>query len=193
MVRNLAVPPYGLHIKEVPKKKHSVGCLIPLGLYVAVLVVGFFVTRPPVITEDFSGQVARSFSVAIVVEETDDGSLYERRTLEIILEQDTGLRPYRYLLPERNITIDNGDIHHATVIEDNGESQLIEFNYSNTYMATSIYRAYEDRIEPVSYQITSSVGDVMMATAVTVVAVLLYLIAVLVNFIRNRRSKHTGA
>jgi hypothetical protein len=172
--------------------KHRVGCLIPIGLYFAVLVVGFFVTRPPLITEDFPEQVVRSFSVA-VVEEADNGSNYERRTLEIIQERNTDSRPYRYLLPERNITIDNGDIHHATVIEDNGASQLIEFNYSNTYMATSIYRAYEDRVEPVSYQMTSSVGDVMMAMVFTVVAALLYLIARLINYIRNRRSKNAGA
>jgi len=161
--------------------------LIPLGLYGAVMVIGFFVTRPPLITEDFSENVARSFSIAIV-EESTDGAVYGRRTLETVLERGAELRPYRYLLPERQITINNGDIHHATVLDDNGESQLIEFNYANTYMATSVYRAYEDRIEPVSYQMTSSVGDVMMAMAFTVVAVLLYALARLVNFIRHRRA-----
>ena len=168
--------------------KHRVGCLVPLGLYIAVLVVGFFVTRPPLITDNFSENVARSVSIAIVKEDTD-GVVYERRTLETILERGAELRPYRYLLPEREITIDNGDIHHATVLEDNGESQLIEFNYANTYMATSVYRAYEDRVEAVSYQVTASVGDAMMLMALTVVAVLLYALARLVNFIRNRRVR----
>lgn len=168
--------------------RRRVGCLVPLGLYIAVLVVGFFVTRPPLITGSFPDNVARNFSIAIVEEDTD-GVVYGRRTLESVLEGNAELRPYRYLLPEREITVDVGDIHHATVLEDNGESQLIEFNYSNTYMATSIYRAYEDRVEPVSYQVTASVGDAMMLMALTVVAVLLYSLAQLVNFIRNRRAR----
>jgi hypothetical protein len=172
--------------------KRRVGCVIPLGLYIVTLVIGFFVTRPPLITADFSGDVVRRFSIAII-EETDDGASYERRTLEIVQENNTDSRPYRYLLPEREITIDNGDIHRATVIEDHNDWQLIEFNYSNTYMATSIYRAYEDRVEPVSYRMTSSVGDAMMLMALTIVAALLYSLAQLVNFIRNRRDKGVRA
>ena len=172
---------------EKTKKKYRTGCIVPLGLYIGVLVIGFFVTRPPLITEDFAGQTARSFSVAIV-EEADAGYEYGRRTLEIIRGRDPELPSFGFLLPEQRITINVGDIHHAAIIEDHGDWQLIEFNYSNTYMATSIYRAYADRIEPVSYQVTSSVGDVMMAVAVTIVAVLLYLLAWLVNFFRNRRA-----
>jgi hypothetical protein len=172
--------------------KHRVGCVIPLGLYVAVLVVGFFVTRPPLITEDFPENVARSFSIAIV-EGDVGGAVYGRHTLEIVRERNTELRPYRYLLPEREITINNGDIHHVSVLEDHDDWQLIEFNYSNTYTATSIYRAYEDRIEPVSYQVTGSVGDAIMLMMVTAIAVLLYSLAQLANFIRNRRArKHTS-
>ena len=168
-------------------KKHRTGCLIPLGLYVAVLVIGFFVTRPPLITDNFPEQTARSFSVA-VVEETDDGYEYGRRTLQTIQERDPELPSFRYLLPEQRITINVGDIHHATIIEDHGDWQLIEFDYANTYMATSIYRAYANRIEPVSYQMTASVGDAMMAMMVTAIAVLLYLLAALINFVRNRRA-----
>jgi hypothetical protein len=169
-------------------KKHRTGCLIPLGLYAAVLVIGFFLTRPPLITGDFSAQTARSFSIA-VVEETDDGYEYRRQTLQTIQEREPQLPALRYLLPEQRVTIDVSDIHYATVIEDHGDWQLIEYDYSNTYMATSIYRAYADRIEPVSYQMTGSVGDAVMAMAVTVIAVLLYFLATLVNFVRNRRAR----
>ena len=151
--------------------------------------IGFFVTRPPLITEDFSEQTSRSFSVAII-EASNAGYEYGRRTLEVIRERDPELHSFSYLLPEQQITITVGDIHHATIIEDHGDWQLIEFNYSNTYIATSIYRAYEDRIEPVSYQMTSSVGDAMLAMAITIVAVLLYLIGVLINFARNRRARN---
>jgi len=173
-------------------KKHRTGCLVPFGLYVMVLVTGFFVTRPPLITENFPEQTARSFSVA-VVEEAEDGYEYGRRTLQTIQERDPELPPFRYLLPEQRITITVGDIHHATVIEDHEDWQLIEFDYSNTYMATSIYRAYADRVEPVSYQMTASVGDAMMAMAVTAIAVLLYLFAALINFVRNRRNRGVRA
>lgn len=167
--------------------KRRVGCLVPLGLYIAVLVIGFLVTRPPLISDNFPEEVVNRFSVAIV-EEGADGAVYGRQTLQTVRERDSELPSFRYLLPERNITINVGDIHHATVLEDHGDWQLVEFNYSNTYMATSVYRAYEDRVEPVSYQMTSSVGDVMMAMAVTIIAVLLYFLAVLVNYARNRQA-----
>jgi len=180
-----------LSSKEV-NLKHRTGCLVPLGLYAAVLAIGFFVTRPPLITEHFPEQTARSFSVA-VVEESDGGYEYGRRTLQTIRDRAPGLPSFRYLLPEQRITINVGDVHHATVIEDHGDWQLIEYDYSNTYIATSIYRAYADRVEPVSYQMTGSVGDAMMAMAVTAIAVLLYLFAALINFVRNRRNKGVRA
>lgn len=169
-------------------KKRSVGCLIPLGLYVVVLTVGFFVTRPPLITGEFPEATMRSFSIAIV-EESGGGFAYARRALQTIQRLNPELPSPRFLLPEPRITIDVGDIHHAEVLEEHGDWQLIEFNYSNTYMATSIYRAYADRVEPVSYQMTSSVGDAMVAMMLTIVAVALYLLAVLINFIRNRRAR----
>ncbi len=170
------------------QKEHRTGCLIPLGLYLAVLVIGFFATRPPLITDDFSGDVARRFSVA-TVRETDAGFEYGTVRLETVLERHPELPSFGYVLPEQRITIDVGDIHHAVVEEDHGDWQLIEFNYSNNYRATSIYRAYADRVEPISYQMTSSVGDVFLVMLVTGVAILLYLLAALVNFIRHRRAK----
>jgi len=174
------------------EKRHRTGCLLPLGLYVAVLVTGYLVTRPPLITEDFSGPTSRSFSIA-VVEETDAGYHYGRQTLETIQVRDAGLPSLAYLLPQQRVTIDVGDIHHATVIEDHDDWQLIEYDYSNTYMATSVYRAYTDRIEPVSYQMTSSVGDAIGFMAVTILALLLYLLAASVNYVRNRRNKGVRA
>lgn len=169
------------------QKRYRTGCLIPLGLYIAVLVIGFYATRPPLITEDFSGHVARSFWVA-TVREADSGFEYGSVRLETILKREPALPSFRYLLPEQRITIYVGDIHHASIIEDHGDWQLIEFNYSNTYMATSIYRAYADRVEPVSYQLESSVTDALVAMLFTAFAVALYLLVALINFIRNRRA-----
>ncbi len=172
---------------QKPTKKHRTGCLIPLGIYIAVLVIGFFTTRPAPITDDFADRASRKFSIA-TVRESADGFEYGRQTLEGYLERDPERLAFSYLLPEAKITIQVGDIHQAAIIEDHGDWQLIEFNYSNTYMATSIYRAYTDRIEPVSYQLNSSVGDAMAGMIVTIAALFLYLLAVIINFFRNRRA-----
>ncbi len=178
---------------RTPQKKHRSGCLIPLGLYVALLGVGFFATRAPMITDHFDDSVASRFYVA-TVEETAAGFEYGSLRLNSVRERDPRRPALRFLLPEPEITIDVGDIHHASVIEDHNEWQLIEFNYSNTYTATSIYRAYADRIEPVSFQMISSVGDVFAWALVTMVAVVLYLLVALFNFMRNyRATKQTGA
>lgn len=172
-----------------PQKKYRTGCLVPLGLYVAVLMIGYFVTRPPLITEDLYGErTLTRFSVATVVD-GENGYEYGRWTLRTVSEIDMGSTPHRFLLPESEITIYVGDIHHASVIEDHGDWQLIEFSYSNTYMATSIYRAYADRVEPVSFQVTAGVGDAFAWLLVTMIAVVLYLLVAFVNFIRNYRAK----
>ncbi|MGI9295960.1 MAG: hypothetical protein ACR2PS_18405 [Pseudomonadales bacterium] len=174
---------------QKPLKKHRTGCLIPLGLYVVALAIGYFVTRPPLITEDLYGEhTLTRFSIATVID-GEDGYEYGRWTLRTVSALGTGSPPRRFLLPEPEITIYVGDIHHASIIEDHGDWQLIEFNYSNTYMATSIYRAYADRVEPISYQVTASVVDAFMAVTFTMVAIGLYLLAVLINFFRNRQAK----
>lgn len=171
-----------------PQKEYRTGCLIPLGLYLVVLVIGYFVTRPPMITADFSDSVASRFSVATVAEMAD-GFEYSILHLSSIRERHLRRPVLRFMLPEPRITINVGDIHHARILEDHGDWQLIEFSYSNTYMATSIYRAYFDRVEPVSFQVTSSVGDVFMVMLFTGVAVGLYLLAAGINFFRNRRAR----
>jgi len=169
-----------------PQKKFLKGCLIPLGLYVAVLVIGFYATRPPLITENLYGErTLTRFSIATVVD-GENGYEYGRWTLRTVSEIGTGSPPRRFLLPEPEITIYVGDIHHARIIEDHDDWQLIEFNYSNTYHSTSIYRAFADRIEPVSYQVNSSVTDALIAMLFTAFSVALYLLVALVNFVWKR-------
>lgn len=172
-------------------QKHRSGCLIPLGLYLLVVTGVYFVTRPPLITEDFFNEpVSRQFSVATVRMIGSDRE-YGRWVLAGVATRDASDAEISFLLPEPEITIYVGDIHHASILEDHADWQLIEFNYSNTYMATSIYRAWADRVEPVSFQVTSSVGDVFLLFALTVVALSVYLLLVLVNFFRNRRLRKT--
>jgi len=63
---------------------------------------------------------------------------------------------YTFLLPERSAdgtgTDGSHDPRSFEVIEDGGDRQIVEAHYSNTHMSWSRYRAYHDRIEPISYR-----------------------------------------
>ena len=167
-------------------KKYRTGCLFPLGMYLLAAVVMYYITLPPVIT-DFNENNARTFSIATVVP-TEEGYVYGRTTLESFEERQKQVPDLVFLLPQEKITIEMGDIHHAVVLSDHGDWQLIEFHYSNTYMASSIYKAYADRIEAVSFQMRFSVGHVMIAIMMVVPV---YLLALLTTFIRNRRARRS--
>ena len=134
---------------------------------------------------DFGGQAARTFSVAVVIEE-QDGFEYLRTTLETINSRHPELPPERYLLPVPEIRMSYENFYVVKVLEDHGDWQLIEFNYSNTYDSTSIYKAYTGRVEPVYFQINSHVGQVMLAVPL---ALVIYVLAVLITFIRNWRAR----
>jgi len=167
--------------------KHRTGCLLPLALYIAAAAAMYFVTRPPAVTSDFDGQVASTFSVAVVIEK-QDGFEYARTTLETINARQPELPPERYLLPEPEIRTNSKYFYVIKILEDHGDWQLIEFNYSNTYNSTSIYKAYPDRVEPVYFRINSHVGQAMLALPL---ALVVYLFAVLIAFIRNLRARRT--
>jgi len=167
---------------EPDSRKYRSGCLVPLGIYIGLIVIGFFVTRPPLITGDFSGNIAGRFSIAIT-DEVDGQETYQRRTLEWVLEHISELPEPGFLLAERKIIIDNGDIQRVAVLEEHDDWQLIKFSYSNGYTSTSIYRAYTGRVEPVSYQMTSSFADVIMIFVLVLPA---YLLAWIATFFRNK-------
>ena len=81
----------------------------------------------------------------------------------------------------------NYENHYVVkVLEDHGEWQLIEFNYSNTYDTTSVYKAFPDRVEPVYFRINAHVGQAMLALPLVVVV---YVLAVSITFIRNWRAR----
>ena len=147
----------------------------------------YFVTRPPAVTSEFNDQVASTFSVAVVTEK-HDGFDYVRTTLETINARHPELPPARYLLPESEIQMVYENSYVAKVLEDHGDWQLIEFHYSNTYDSTSIYKAYPDRVEPVYFRINSHVGQVMLALPLVLVV---YVLAVLITFIRNWRARRS--
>lgn len=174
---------------EYPAKKkfwkHRTGCLLPLALYVVAAIALYFVTRPPAVTSDFDRQVASTFSVAVVLEQ-QDGFEYVRTTLETINSRDSELPPQRYLLPEPEIRFSDENAYVAKVLEDHGASQLIEFSYSNTYDSISLYEAHSDRVVPLYFRINSHVGQVMLALPL---ALVIYVLAVLIAFIRNWRAR----
>ncbi len=166
-------------------RKRRTGCLLPLGLYLLAVVVMYFITLPAAVTDDFTGNTARIFSIATVIS-SQGGNQYRRTTLETVEARDEELPALVFLLPDKEITIDNGDIHHVTVLEDHDDWQLIEFDYANTYIAKSIYRAYADRIEPVSFRMVSHAGQAMLAF---ILIVPVYLVAWLITVIRNQRAR----
>jgi len=105
-----------------------------------VVVVMYFICLPPAVTDDLTADTARKSSVVTVVQ-TEDRNEYSRTTLETIEARPEALPALVFLLPARETTFVDGDIHGAIVLEDHDDWQLIEFRYANTYARSSIYNA----------------------------------------------------
>ena len=168
------------------------GCLIFIVAYVLCLIGMYFTTLPPEETKDFTGRVAKEFSV-VGIEEMS--SLQSREymvfSLESLQSGKIDLSDITFLLPEKAITIDVGDIHYAEIIENHGEWQLAAFNYSNTRTSTSTYRAYADRIEPVSYKLKSHVGQAFLAIILVIPALIIsMMIKVVINWRAKRAERY---
>lgn len=169
-------------------KRRRSGCMTFIVIYGLSLIVSYFVTTPKQ-TEDFTGRTAREFSVAgVVTNNSDEGTSYRVLNLEYLNSGKLDIADLTFLLPQKSITIHIGDIHNAEILEDNGEWQLVAFYYSNTRTSTSIYRAYEDRIEPVSYRLTSSAGQLLLAVFFLVPALVLSIITMAILRWRAKRA-----
>lgn len=157
--------------------------LIYGGLLVLIFALPFVVPAKT----SFEGRTALEFTVAAMV----NGPPVEVRamSLQTLRERQAELDVVTFLLPQPSIVINAGDVHRADVVEDHETWQLVEFYYSNTRTSTSIYRAYADRIEPLSYRVTSSVGQVISAMFALIPALVISLVFVpLINWIRRRRA-----
>ena len=155
------------------------------------LVAGYLASTPTE-TEDFSGRTAREFSIAAVSTDDSGEVAYRSLNLEILNSGDYDTTNLSFLLDQPSVTINVGDIHRAEVLEDHGEWQLVAFHYSNTRTSTSIYRAYPDRVEPVSYRLTSSVGHMFMAIIFLIPAfVVSWIIATIIAW-RRRAAQPSG-
>ena len=79
---------------------------------------------------------------------------------------------YRFLLPEDSVAVGDGETF-AEVLQDHGDWQLVAVSYWNTHSSKSTYRAYDDRVEPVSYQLTGNVMVMLVLIFLLPVALLL--------------------
>lgn len=173
------------------EKRKSSGCMTFIAIYGSCLFVTYFATTPKQ-TEDFTGRTAREFSVAgVMTSNLDEGVSYRAFNLEFLTSGKLDITDLTFLLPQKSITINVGDIHSAEILEDNGEWQLVAFYYSNTRTSTSIYRAYKDRIEPVSYRVTSSAGHVFLAMILLIPALVLSKIVTAILDWRAKRVTQT--
>lgn len=80
---------------------------------------------------------------------------YSQLYLKEAIENDAG---YQFRLNVDSVELSVGDVHNINVLESDEISQLIEFNYINTYSSTSTYKVINNKIEPVSYRINSNMG-----------------------------------
>lgn len=163
------------------RNRRGVGCLLALAIYIPTVFISYLLTVPDEVTGDFTGGTSRIFSVATVTRNADSVD-YERTTLETIEERNPESPSLAFQLPKRNVVIKSDNIYHVNVLENHDDWQLIEFNYSNTYTSKSVYRAYADHVEPVSFQMTSHVGQGMVALAMIIPV---YFIAWLITRLRR--------
>jgi hypothetical protein len=78
------------------------------------------------------------------------------------------------------------------VLEDHGDWQLVEYYHGNTAEVISRYRAFRDRIEPISFRVIADVGIAFVAMAMILPAMLL---ANLINRVQRwvrRRTRPRG-
>ena len=159
--------------------------------YGVVLVVIFGYPFVVPAETSFTGRTAQNFKIAGVV--TDPGpseAPYRVLNLGYLRSGNADLDELTFLLGQARLTINVGDIHTVERLESHGDSQLVAFHYANTHTSTSIYRAYADRIEPVSYRVTSGVGQVFMAGGLFLpILIGTILFVVIYNWLARRRAR----
>lgn len=63
-----------------------------------------------------------------------------------------------FRLPAPAVELPGGDTHKAIVLESQGDWQLVRYEYGNSFTSDSRYRAFADRVEPVSHRVTFHPG-----------------------------------
>ena len=154
----------------------------------AVALPAMYFAMTPEITGNFTESQARGFRIAAVklIKDAKDpkGAEYMAYSLAQLQSGKVDLTSVSFLLPQdvTNIFPDIGDTNKATVLERHPDWQLIEYQFGNTHSSTSRYRAFKDRIEPVSYRITMGMGLLFGAI---VLLIPVWIVSALINAIWN--------
>jgi hypothetical protein len=167
-------------------KKSAPGPLTHVVIYAVSLVAMYFAITPE-ITENFTENQMRSFRVAAVsLSETAPKAKYAAYSLAAVQAQPRkiDLASMSFLLPQdvTNIFPDSGDTNKVTVLERHPDWQLVEYDFGNTYSSISRYRAFKDRIEPVSYRMTMSPGIMFYSIALLIPV---WIVSAVINAIWN--------
>ena len=147
-------------MKKDKTKGNSPGYLTHLVVYAVAVTAMYFVSTPEV-TGNFTERQERDFHVAAVKLTKDaTDATYVAFSLAQLKTGKVDLASVSFLLPEGDIKINvqGADLHKVTVLERHPDWQLVRYDYGNTHDSTSRYRAFKDRIEPVSYRITMDMG-----------------------------------
>lgn len=160
--------------------RSSPGTWVFLVVYAASL-AWMYSASTPEITDNFSEGEERGFRVAAIKAGTTAGTReYVSFTLTQLRKPGLDLAQVSFLLPEKVVKIPGGDLHRATVLESQSNWQLIEYEFGNTHSSISRYRAFKDRIEPVSYRVTFHPGIMIWGVILLVPALVA---AVVMNWI----------
>jgi hypothetical protein len=185
--------------RETAKEKtkvNSPGYLTHLVVYGAAVTVMYYASTPEV-TGNFTERQERDFHIAAVRQtKAAEKASYAAFSLAQLRAGKVDLASVSFLLPQGDIKIDvpGADLHKVTVIERHPDWELVEYQYGNSHDSISRYRAFRDRVEPVSYRITMDMGLFFSALVLLIPAVIVSaLINALWKRVARRRKASNGA
>lgn len=115
-----------------------------------ILVVGLMqLVKGPVVTSNFASEAPRFYVLGVKEGE------YKMLLLSEAYDNPDG---FQFHLNKEKVLLDVGDIHSIRVLEDTEKKQRIGFYYSNSYMSESIYDVTDNKVTPIEYRITGSIG-----------------------------------
>jgi hypothetical protein len=178
-------------VRKKQNRKYTLAIFIVV--YGLGLIVTYVVTTPTE-TPPFDERVNWNFTLAgVITGDVTNNQRFRVLNLQQLKTGNVDLSEMTFLLPRPTVTIDVGDIHRVEVLEFHDDWQLVAFHYSNTRTSTAVYRAYANRIEPVSYRVTSTAGHLAYAAVLLIPAFLIS--RIIAGFLgwRARRSSKTLA
>ena len=171
---------------EDKKKDRSPGNLTQFVVYGVMLTAMYFASTPE-ITGNLTERQEQDFHVAAVrLKKGADDSKIVVYSLYLLKAGKVDLASVSFLLPQDVVDIPGGDTNEATVLERHPDWQLVEYHFGNTHNSVSRYRAFKDRIEPVSYRVTMHFGIFVSAIVLVIPALI---VAAVINAIWNKVAR----